>query len=392
MTPEEAKQQVIREVDSHREELVGLARRLFAHPEVGFQETQASGWLCEYLGGYGFRVERGVCGLDTAFTASYGQGRPAIAFLAEYDALPGLGHGCGHNLIAASAAGAGVAARAAVEGWGGRVVVVGTPSEEALGGKGLMVQRGAFEAIDAAMMVHPGVRDALANGSLACATLEVEFLGRPAHAAARPELGVNALEAMLLAFQAINSMRQHIRETDRIHGIITHGGEAPNVVPQFCSGKFLVRATDEEYLEGLKERVLNCFRGAAAASGAKFNYRWGEVQYAPMRHNLALAQAFADNLTALGRPLPAPNLRRSFGSTDMGNVSQVAPSIHPIIAIATEDIPPHSQQFAQAASSPQGEEAMLLGAKGLAMTAVDLLATPTLLEKVRQEFGGQRQA
>jgi amidohydrolase len=388
LTLEEAKQQVIAEVDALREGLVGLARRLFAHPEVGFQEEQASAWLCQYLEGHGFQVERGIYGLDTAFRAAYGGGQPTIAFLAEYDALPGLGHGCGHNLIAASAAGAGVAIRPAVEQWGGRVLVVGTPSEEALGGKGLMVQAGAFEGVDAAMMVHPGVRDALANASLACATLDVEFLGRPAHAAARPEEGVNALEAMVLAFQAINSLRQHIRDSDRIHGIITHGGEAANVVPQLCAGRFLVRATEEEYLEGLKERVLNCFRGAATASGARLNYRWGEVQYAPMRPNLVLGQAFADNLAALGRPLPAPNLRRPFGSTDMGNVSQVVPAIHPSIAITAPEVPPHSREFAQAASSPQGEEAMLLGAKGMAMTAVDLLAAPGLLEKVRQEFGG----
>ncbi len=388
MTPEEAKQQVVREVDARREELAGLARRLFAHPEVGFQEEQASAWLCEYLEGSGFQVERGICGLPTAFRAAYNRGQPTIAFLAEYDALPGLGHGCGHNLIAASAAGAGVAARAIVDRWGGRVLVMGTPSEEALGGTGLMVQGGAFAGVDAAMMVHPGVRDALANASLACATLDVEFLGRSAHAAARPEEGINALEAMVLAFQAINSLRQHIRDSDRVHGIITHGGEAANVVPQLCAGKFLVRAADEEYLEGLKERVLNCFRGAATASGARFNHRWGEVQYAPMRPNLALGQAFADNLSTLGRPLPAPNLRRPFGSTDMGNVSQVVPSIHPSIAITTPEVPPHSREFAQAASSPQGEEAMLLGAKGMAMTAVDLLADSGLLERVRQEFAG----
>jgi amidohydrolase len=376
----------VREVDDRRVELAGLAQRLFSNPELGFQEEQASAWLCEFLNGYGFQVEPGFCGLPTAFRAEYGRGQPTIAFLAEYDALSGIGHGCGHNLIAATAVGAGVAMRGVVDSCGGRVLVVGTPSEEALGGKGLMVQRGAFDGVDAAMMVHPGSRDSLANASLACASLEVEFLGRSAHAAARPEEGVNALETMVLAFQAINSLRQHIRDTDRVHGVITHGGDAPNVVPRFCAGKFMVRAVDEEYLEVLKERVLNCFRAAATASGAGLNHRWGEVQYAPMRPNLALGQAFADNLAALGRPLPAPNLRRPFGSTDMGNVSRVVPGIHPSIAIATPDVPPHSPEFAQAASSPQGEVAILLGAKGMGMTAVDLLTNPGLLEAVSKEF------
>ena len=376
----------MRGVDDRRVKLVGLAQRLFSNPELGFQEEQASAWLCEFLNGYGFQVEPGFCGLPTAFRAEYGRGQPTIAFLAEYDALPGIGHGCGHNLIAAAAVGAGVAIREVVDSFGGRVLVVGTPSEEALGGKGLMVQRGAFDGVDAAMMVHPGSRDALANASLACATLEVEFLGRSAHAAARPEEGVNALETMVLAFQAINSLRQHIRDTDRIHGVITHGGDAPNVVPRFCAGKFMVRAVEQEYLEVLKERVLNCFRAAATASGAELNFCWGEVQYAPMRPNLALGQAFADNLASLGRPLPAPNLRRPFGSTDMGNVSRVVPGIHPSIAIVTPDVPPHSPEFAQAASSPEGDGAMLLGAKGMAMTAVDLLTNPGLLEAVSREF------
>ena len=376
----------MRGVDDRRVELAGLAQRLFSNPELGFQEEQASAWLCEFLKGYGFQVEPGICDLPTAFRAEYGRGQPTIAFLAEYDALPGLGHGCGHNLIAAAAVGAGVAMRGVVDSCGGRVLVVGTPSEEALGGKGLMVRRGAFDGVDAAMMVHPGVRDSLANASLACASLDVEFLGRSAHAAARPEEGVNALETMVLAFQAINSLRQHIRDTDRVHGVITHGGEAPNVVPRFCAGKFMVRAVDEDYLEVLKERVLNCFRAAATAGGAGLSYRWGEVQYAPMRPNLALGQAFADNLAALGRPLPAPNLRRPFGSTDMGNVSRVVPGIHPSIAIATPDVPPHSPEFAQAASSPQGEVAILLGAKGMGMTAVDLLTNPGLLEAVSKEF------
>ncbi|GAH88159.1 unnamed protein product, partial [marine sediment metagenome] len=235
------------------------------HPELGFQESRASAWLTQYLEENGFSVERGICELPTAFRASYGEGKPAIAILAEYDALPKMGHACGHNIIAASAVGAGIASKKAIDKFGGNILVIGTPAEELYGGKAIMAERGAFDHVDIAMIVHPGAHDAAAIQSLACQSVEVEFFGKAVHAASRPEKGINALEAMLQSFSAINSLRQHIKDKARIHGIITDGGEAANIVPAHSAGLFIVRAEDDSYLDELKQRVINCFAGAAAA-------------------------------------------------------------------------------------------------------------------------------
>jgi len=334
----------------------------------------------------GFSVERGICELPTAFRGSYGQGKPAIAILAEYDALPNLGHACGHNLIAASAIGAGVASKLAIDRFGGSVLVIGTPAEEQYGGKAIMADRGAFDNVDVAMMVHPGVCDIATTRALACLALEVEFFGKAAHAASRPEAGINALEAMLNSFAAINSLRQHIKDKARIHGIITDGGEAANIVPAHSAGSFLVRAEDDNYLDELKQKVLNCFIGAATASGARLEYRWGNIRYAPLRNNLTLAQLFTKNMQSLGRKVEALDPNKAFGSTDMGNVSQLVPSIHPFVAIAPVEVVAHSPQFASAAASEAGIQGLLDAAKALAMTVVDLVANPEIVVKVKQEF------
>ncbi|GAH70462.1 unnamed protein product, partial [marine sediment metagenome] len=268
-----------------------------------------------------------ICELPTAFRGSYGEGKPLVAILAEYDALPKLGHACGHNIIAASAVGAAVASKLAIDQFGGKIIVVGTPAEEIYGGKVKMVERGAFDNLDIAMMVHPAPYDSVTIKALACHTLEVEFYGKAAHAAAQPEVGVNALEAMLQSFNAINSLRQHIKDRARIHGIITDGGEAANIIPAHSAGIFIVRAEDNTYLDELRQKVINCFMGAATTSGARLEYRWGDVQYAPMRNNLTLAQLFGQNMEVLGRTVKLTSPRASFGSTDMGNVSQLVPSI-----------------------------------------------------------------
>lgn len=373
-------------VEAQRKELIALSTRIHSHPELGFKEVQAAGWLSDYLEGKGFSLERGYGGMATAFRASYGKGKPTIALLAEYDALPELGHACGHNIIAVSAVGAGVAAKLAVDNWGGRVVVIGTPAEELYGGKIFLVKGGAFKDVDAALIVHPGSRNSAFTQALACQALEVEFFGKAAHAAARPEAGINALEAMILSFQGINSLRQHIREGARIHGIITDGGKAANVVPDHSAGNFLVRARDEKYLEKLQAKVLNCFQAAALATGARLKYRWGEVCYAALRTNLALADAFARNMETLGRNMEPFDLARGFGSTDMGNVSQVVPGIHPSIAIVSGRVSTHSLEFASAAISPKGHRGLLDAAKALAMTVADLLAQPELLSRIKEEF------
>lgn len=386
MDTKKLKDSIIQELDAGRKRLTELSLKIHDNPELGFQEIKAAGWLTGYLEENGFAIERGVGGLDTAFRASYGKGKPVIALLAEYDALPGLGHGCGHNIICAIAAGAGAAARQAADKLGGSLQVIGTPGEEGLGGKVIMANRGAFNGLDAAIIVHPETTDFATSYALACQTLDIEFFGRAAHAAAQPELGINALEAMLQSFSSVNSLRQHIRSSARIHGIITDGGKAPNIVPEHSAGSFIVRAMENDYLDELKERVLNCFIGAATATGARLEYKWGEVRYDSLKNNQALARLYIANMKALGRNVPLTSADTAFGSTDMGNVSQIVPSIHPFVAIADSDVLIHSKEFAAAAASERGLKGLLDAAKAVAMTVVDLLADPAALTSIEKEF------
>jgi len=383
----ELKASVTAKVEAQRRQLRNLSLKIHSNPELGFKEVKAAAWLSQYLEENGFTVERGICKLETAFRGSYGKGNPTIALVAEYDALPHLGHACGHNLIAGGSVGAAVAAKAAIDRFGGSVQVIGTPAEELYGGKVIMVERGAFDNVDAAMMVHPGSHNAAVTPALACIALEVEFFGRAAHAAGHPEAGINALEAMLLSFAAINSLRQHIKDKARIHGIITDGGEAANVVPDHSAGNFLVRAEDDAYLDELKEKVLDCFVGGATATGARLEYHWGKTRYAPMRNNMTLARLFKQNMQSLGRRIPLSDPDRSFGSTDMGNVSHVVPGIHPGVAIVPPGVVHHSPEFALAACSDAGIEGMLDAGKAMAMTIVDLVASPETVSQVKREFG-----
>jgi amidohydrolase len=376
---------VTSEIDKRSPQLCELALKIHANPEIGFHEVKAAGWLAEHLEENDFAVARAVYDLPTAFEARYGNGRPAIGFLAEYDALPEIGHACGHNLICTASVGAALGAKKAVDQIGGSIMVIGTPAEELYGGKAIMAARGAFRDLDAAMLVHPDNSDIATAQALACQTLEVEFIGRSAHPAARPEAGINALEAMLLSFAAINSLRQHIRSSARIHGIITDGGQAANVVPAHSAGTFLVRARDDDYLDELKERVLNCFIGGATATGAKLNYKWDEVRYATMRNNMPMARLYQQNMRPLKRNPLLTETRQASGSTDMGNVSHLVPSIQPYVAVG-RGVLIHSAEFAAAAASEDGMRGMLDAAKAMAMTAVDLLADPAIMNKVREDF------
>lgn len=385
MDIKELKLKVKDSVEFQRQQLIQLSLNIHDNPELGFKEEKASVWLTNYLEDKGFHVERGIAGLPTAFRATYGQGSPRVALLAEYDALPKIGHGCGHNIIGVSAVGAGVASKHIIDQLGGRVVVLGTPGEEGFGGKIDMVKAGAFREIDVAMIVHPDTRNMPTEEALAASTLEVEFFGRPAHAAGQPHKGINALDAMILAFNSINSLRQHIRGDARIHGIITDGGEAPNIVPAHSAAVFLVRALDDDYLSELKDRVLNCFAGASVATGARLEYRWRDRTYAPMKNNMTLAGLFKQNLESLDRKVEAFDPRFGLGSTDMGNVSQVVPSIHPAIAIASHEVLIHTPEFAAAAASEAGHNALLDAAKAMAMTVADILQ-PGTIDKIRQEF------
>jgi amidohydrolase len=384
---EKLKLKVKDSVESQRQQLIQLSLNIHDNPELGFKEEKASAWLTSYLEDSGFHVERGIAGLATAFRATYGQGSPRIALLAEYDALPKIGHGCGHNIIAASAVGAAVASKSIIDRLGGSVMLLGTPAEEGFGGKIDMVKAGTFKKIDVAMIVHPNTRNMPTEETLACSSLEVEFFGRPAHAAAQPHRGINALDAMILAFTSINSLRQHIRGDARIHGIITEGGEAPNIVPAHSAAVFLVRALDNDYLAELKDKVLNCFTGASVATGARLEYRWRERTYAPMKNNMILAGLFKQNLESLGRHVEAFDPHFGLGSTDMGNVSQVVPSIHATIAIAPPEVLLHTPEFAAAAASQAGHEGLMDAAKAMAMTVVDILGQPRMLDKIKQEFG-----
>ena len=385
METKELKLKVKDSVESQRQQLTRLSLNIHDNPELGFKEEKASAWLAGYLEDNGFHVERGIAGLPTAFRATYGQGSPRVALLAEYDALPKIGHGCGHNIIGVSVVGAGVASKHIDDQLGGSVVVLGTPGEEGFGGKIDMVEAGAFKEIDVAMIVHPDTRNMSTEEALAASTLEVEFFGRPAHAAGQPHKGINALDALILAFTSINSLRQHIRGDARIHGIITDGGEAPNIVPAHSAAVFLVRALDDDYLAELRDRVLNCFTGASVATGARLEYRWRDRTYAPMKNNMTLAGLFKQNLESLGRKVEAFDPRFGLGSTDMGNVSQVVPSIHPAIAIAPRDVLIHTPEFAAATVSDAGHNGLLDAAKAMAMTVADILQSGTI-DRIRQEF------
>lgn len=386
MTKNQLKTAVKKLVDLHRQELIDLSLKIHSNPELGFKEEQASAWLTDYLEQNGFKIDRGLGTLPTAFKATYGKGEPIIALLAEYDALPNVGHACGHNIIATSAVGAGIATKLVVDSHAGTVIIIGTPAEELFGGKLTLLKNGAFDGVDVAMIIHPGVRNMVTVEALACINLTVEFHGKAAHAAAYPEQGINALEAMILSFNAINSLRQHIKEKSRIHGIITHGGDAPNIVPAYTRAEVMVRTADITYLEELKQKALNCFIGASVATGARLEYRWAEDYYAPMNNNLTLAELFAQNLESLGRKVEPFELRFGFGSTDMGNISQVVPSVHPEVAIAPPGTLLHSEDFARAAASEAGHNGLLDAAKAHAMTIVDLLSDKETLVKVKEEF------
>jgi amidohydrolase len=388
----EIKSQVVDVVESQRGQLIALSHKIHDNPELAYHEVKAAGWLTGFLEKNGFIIEKGIAGLKTAFKAVYGKGSPILAFLAEYDALPELGHACGHNIIASAAVGAGIASRCAADLLGGTIIVLGTPAEEVSGGKIDMVARDVFRDIDAALMIHPGSRDIATIQALACISLDVEFFGKPAHAAAHPEEGINALDAMIIAFTAIGVLRQQTLDKSRIHGIISSGGEAANVIPDYTAAKFLVRADDNHYLDELKDKVLDCFKGAAKATGCKLKHKWGNRVYNTMNSNFFLADLFTGNMRSLGREMQPFDPKYGFGSTDMGNVSHVIPAIHPSVSITdTILVHTHTMEFARAAVSKVGDKAMLDGAKALAMTIVDLLGNKKNVESISREFFTNRQ-
>jgi amidohydrolase len=376
-------------VDARRDELVGLSRAIHAKPELAFEEHEAAGRLVATLRGAGIEVLPGAYGLATAFAAEFGpEGAPCVALLAEYDALPGIGHACGHNLIATAATGAGLALASLGSRLPGRVRVLGTPAEEHGCGKELLARRGAFEGVDAALMIHPAGVNLVTMPCIAMAELDVVFRGQAAHAAAMPDRGVNALDAMMLAYQGIAALRQHIRPTERLHGIVTDGGQAPNVVPERTAGRFYVRAADLQDLAPLKARVEACFRAGALATGCELEIAWGDADYRDILANEPLATAFRRNAESLGREFfPVEKLPPGLqGSTDLGNVSYRLPAIHPMLAAAPLHVTIHNPEFTKWAGSELGDAAALDGAKALAMTALDFFCDAELRRRAREAF------
>ena len=383
------KQEVCDSVEAARESLLRVSREIHAHPELAFEEHRAAALLIAALREAGLRVEPGAYGLETAFVSEFGSERgPCVALLAEYDALPGIGHACGHNLIATSALGATLALAPLAKSLPGRVRMLGTPAEERGGGKELMARQGAFHGVDAALMMHPSGVNLVSMPCIAMSEVEVIYHGQSAHAAAMPERGVNALDALVLAYQGIAALRQHIRATERIHGIITDGGQAPNIVPERAAGRFYVRAANAEDLAPLKLRVEGCFRAGAAATGAEVEIRWDTADYLDIHYNEPLATAFRSNAELLGRVFfPFEKLPASIqGSTDMGNVSHRVPSIHPMLAAAPLHCTIHNPEFAKWAASELGDAAAIDGAKALAMTALDFLFDAALQRSAREAF------
>lgn len=372
------------EVDRQSAALIGLSRRIHENPELSFKETQASAWLAEYLSSLGFDVERGAYGLETAFSATKGSGEPRVAFICEYDALPEIGHACGHNVIAAAGAGAAAGLGAVIERMKGSIRVLGTPAEEGGGGKVIMARNGCLDGIDVAMMVHPSGADLLGIDALAITALEVEFHGRAAHAAAAPQHGINALDALVTAYNGVAQLRQHIASGERVHGIITNGGAAANVVPDYASGLFFVRARSRIDLDALEKRVVDCLRAGALATGAKLTISKKGEDYQDLLTNDPLAAVYAANLETLDRKVSFETVVT--GSTDMGNVSHLVPSIHPMLKIAPPDVPLHTVEFCRWAASEDADRGVVDGAKAMAMTAIDYLSNPTLREAVKTAF------
>jgi len=384
-TSTEHKKNLIATIDGLSPQLTQLALTIHANPELSFEEVKSSAALIAPLHEAGFEIETQIGGLSTAFRATYDSGKPGptIALLAEYDALEGLGHACGHNLIGTASVAAALALRLAYPDLCGKLEVIGTPAEEEGGGKIILADKGYFDHVDAAMMFHPRDKTMVSRGGLACVDATFKFYGKAAHAASAPQNGISALDAVIHTFVGINALRQLFTDDVRVHGIITDGGSATNIVPAYAEAKFLMRADTVKGLAIVKQKVFAAAQGAADMSGASLEIDEG-MTYAERNNNLTLAGYFQQNLDILGVEVVPPPASGGIGSSDIGNVSQITAAIHPYLRMG--DVLPHTPEFADAAGSPAGINAMLQAAKALAMTAVDLYQDPDRLRAVREEF------
>ncbi len=389
MDVEELKRAMCEHIDDHAAELLRVSHAIHADPEEKFAEFHAHDLLCEELERSGLEVERHAFDLPTAFRSRVGTSGPDIAVLLEYDALPGLGHACGHNIIAAAGLGAGLAAAAFAPEIGGRVTILGSPAEEGGGGKVFMIERGALDEVDAAMMVHPADADLVTMDAIAFHGLDAVYTGEAAHAAAHPWQGRNALDAAVLGYMNIAALRQHIGPQERIHGIFTDGGERPNIVPARAAMNWYVRAADLGALERLKPRVVAALEAGAQAAGCEVTITWRDPVYADLVDNAVMSELYVNNAARLGRVVRAPDAGSAVvGSTDMGNVSQVVPSIHPMIAAAPKGIGIHTPEFEVHAAAGIGDRAVLDGAKAMAMTIADLWNSGETLRRAKEAFAG----
>jgi amidohydrolase len=382
------KEKIQRQTQALKDELITLSEAIFEHPELGHEEYTASKLHCALLEEHGFDVTLGFQGLKTAFKAVYTADKPGptIAYLAEYDALPGIGHGCGHNLLGTVSTGAGIVLKKVLDEIGGRVIVFGTPAEETSGAKVTFAENGVFDEVDVAMIAHPDAAYYKSGASLAMQAIQFDFHGRTAHAASAPEKGINALDAAIGTFVSINALRQHVKSDSRIHGIISDGGKAANIVPDFAQARFYVRAPEKAYLQELAAKVKNCARCAAEAVGASVDISHYELSYDNMLTNEALSSVFSDHLKTLGCS-EIKEAREDFGSIDAGNVSHTCATIHPTFSIA-EDQPiiAHTVAFAEATKTPYAYQEMERTVSALALTGVKVITDPHLFEQIQAEF------
>ncbi|OCA87656.1 amidohydrolase [Bacillus sp. FJAT-27225] len=387
---------IIESIDSKRDLYISTSHAIHARPEIGNQEFFASAQHIKLLEDEGFQVDKAVAGHETSFVARKKSLKPgpAIAFLAEYDALPGLGHACGHNIIGTTSVAAAIALSKVIDETGGEAVVFGTPAEE--GGpngsaKGSFVKHGLVEGIDAALMIHPSGRTALTSPSLAVDPLDFEYIGKPAHAAGAPHEGINALDAVIQLFNGISALRQQLTDDVRIHGIITHGGDAPNIIPEYAKARFFIRAATRSGLNEVTRRVKAVAEGAALATGAKLNVIAFQNEVDNLLLNRTFDGLFKKVIEELGESVFTGE-RDGIGSTDAGNISQVVPTIHPYISIGPEDLVAHTVPFREAAASPKGDQALITGARALALTALRLITDSEALVSVKQEFADRKAA
>ena len=374
-------------IDKNAEVLISVSHEIHDHPEQNYEEVFASELLTRTANGLGVPVELGAFDCATGFSGDVGTG-PTVCIMSEYDALPEIGHGCGHNVIAAAGLGAAIALASIAQNSGGRVRYMGTPAEEGGGGKILMARNGALSGVDLAMMVHPADADLATIDAIALQQLLVEYSGQESHAAAAPHMGRNALDAAVLGYMAVATLRQHIMPTERVHGIFLKSGEKPNIVPSEASTEWYVRSDNVSSLATLKPRVLAALESGAHACGCSVSHEWIGAAYADMVTNNTMGTMYAHNALRLGRTVTDPRNggHRVVGSTDMGNVSHLVPSIHPMIASAPSGTSIHTKQFAQFARSPMADKAVLDGAKAMAMTAIDYWTSPERQVAVAGEF------